>query len=319
VIRFLYYAYHRGVSQAVKVSEPILPPPEQWAGLVPAHDSVTYRFAGDGRLFAGAGYALLLQVAHPVVGAGVKDYSDFRSDPWGRLLRTLDFVTVMVFGGPEAAGEMGRRIRAYHRAIRGRLPDGRPYHALEPAAYAWVHATLGEAIVSGHAQYGRSLRPDQTEQFWAEWRALGRLLGVRDRDLPHSWGGFRDYFADMVESTLEPTASVVDVLETLAKPIGPPVRGLRGSAWPVARAPLSHALRLVTIGLMPAVLRDRLGLRWTTAQQLEFRAVCRALRAATPVMPPSLRNTGPAYLRWRRVAIARGDVAGPERQIRAAA
>jgi uncharacterized protein (DUF2236 family) len=225
----------------------------------------------------------------------------------------------MVFGGPQAAGEMGQRIRGYHKAIRGTLPDGRPYHALEPTAYAWVHATLADGIVKGHAHYGRPMRPDQIEQFWSEWRAVGRLLGVRDRDLPSTWGGYEDYFDEMVHGTLERTVSVDDVLAALTAPADPPVGGLGGAAWPLARAPLAHALRLATVGMLPPVLRQRLGLRWSAARDVEFRAVCRALRAATPLMPPSARNVGPAYLRWRRAAIARGDVAGPERRIHLAA
>src|SRR5436305_3979725 len=115
-----------------------MPPVRQWPALVPAPDSITWQRAGDGRLLMAAGYALLLQVSHPTVGAGVSEHSNFRSDPWGRLLRTLDFTCTMVYGGPEAACEMGGRIRTMHGRIKGTRPDGRRYDALEPGAYAWV-------------------------------------------------------------------------------------------------------------------------------------------------------------------------------------
>src|SRR5437870_6091858 len=131
----------------------VMPPPGEWHALVPRPGSITWRRASDARLLIAAGYALLLQVSHPTVGAGVTEHSQFRRDPWGRLLRTLDYTYTMVYGGPRAAGEMGRRIRAMHTRIRGRTPDRRPYHALEPRAYAWVHATLAEAIVSAHARF----------------------------------------------------------------------------------------------------------------------------------------------------------------------
>src|SRR5260370_13407659 len=125
----------------------ILPPAEEWRHLAPLPDTVTARRGGDARLLVCAGYALLLQVSHPTVGAGVSEHSQFRRDPWGRLLRTLDYTYTMIYGGPRAAGEMGRRIRAFHRQITGVLPDGRRYSALEPGAYAWVHATIAAAIV----------------------------------------------------------------------------------------------------------------------------------------------------------------------------
>ena len=38
-----------------------------------------------------------------------------------------------------------------HKRIKGVRPDGERYHALEPRPYAWVHATLAEAIVRAHS------------------------------------------------------------------------------------------------------------------------------------------------------------------------
>ena len=63
---------------------------------------------------------------------------------------------------------------------------------------------------------------------------------------------------------------------------------------------------LASVGLLPAVLRRRFGVRWTRANELELRAVSSGLRAMTPLMPSWLRNTGPGYLRWREEEIARG-------------
>ena len=82
-------------------TDPVLPPVEEAVALVPPRGSITWRLAGDARLMLGAGYALLLQVSHPVVGAGVSEHSNFREDPWGRLVRTLDYSNTMVYGEPE--------------------------------------------------------------------------------------------------------------------------------------------------------------------------------------------------------------------------
>src|SRR3954453_1866248 len=99
--------------------EPIFPPREQWDELAVGPGSITWERAGDVRSFAAAGTALLLQVAHPTVGAGGSHFSPFASDPWGRLWRTLDFVNVLVFAKPEAAAELGARIRGFHKLIKG--------------------------------------------------------------------------------------------------------------------------------------------------------------------------------------------------------
>ena len=288
------------------MAESVYPSPEEIPALVPGPGTITYDRAGDARGFLSAGYALILQVAHPTVGAGVSEHSDFQSDPWGRLFRTLDFVNVTLYGGPEAAAEMCRRVREMHKKIKGVKPDGTRYHALEPDAYAWVHATLGEAIVSGHRNFGRPMNAVEVREFWVQWRGLGRLLGVRERDLPETWDGFRGYFGEML-GKLEHTQAVDDVLDGLANPTPPPVSGALRAAARVAGIPAAHVSALATVGQLTPELRHRLGIPWSRSKQLQFRALGRASRAVTPVMPKSLRNMGPGYLKWRREAIARGD------------
>lgn len=261
--------------------------------------------AADARLLAGAGYALMLQVSHPVVGAGVAEHSNFRADPWGRLLRTLDFTNSVVYGGPELAWQTGRRVRAMHRQIKGVLPTGEPYHSLEPEAYAWVHATLADSIVRSHALFVGELEPGEVETFWAEWKRVGRLIGVRDTDLPERWSDFANYFERMVRERLEPTESVRDVLETLAKPPPPAIRGIPDAAWRAARMPAARAGRLGTVGLMPPSVRRKLGLGWSRSQELELRAMAAVSRGSASVLPPTVTDFGPRYLEWRAAAAKR--------------
>ena len=94
-------------------------------------DSVSWAVASDIRLYAVMLYPLLLQVAHPTVGAGVRDYSDFEQRPWDRLMRSLDWVTLLVYGGDDAVAA-GRRLRALHKSFRGEREDGRPYLRSSP-------------------------------------------------------------------------------------------------------------------------------------------------------------------------------------------
>lgn len=265
--------------------------------------------ASDVRLMAGAGYALMLQVSHPVVGAGVSEHSNFRADPWGRLLRTLDFTTSVVYGGPELAWQTGRRVREMHKQIKGTLPSGEPYHSLDPEAYAWVHATLADSIVRSHIRFIGPVSDAELAIFWDEWRRVGRLLGVRSRDLPERWDEFPGYFDRMISERLEPTDSVTDVLEALAEPPPPAVRGMSDGLWQALRLPAGRGAKLGTVGLMPRALREKLGLKWSESQRLELRALAAASRRSGAVLPSSLRNFGPSYLRWRHAAIARGEVA----------
>jgi uncharacterized protein (DUF2236 family) len=56
------------------------------------------------------------------------------------------------------------------------------------------------------------------------------------------------------------------------------------------------------------LLRERFGLTWTQRDESQFRRLGAATRALTPVMPKRLRIVGPAQLRMRRRAIARGPL-----------
>src|ERR687887_136609 len=136
-----------------------LPSGEEASALAPRPDSLLWSYMGDARVMYAAGYALVLQVAHPTVAAGVREHSNYATDPWGRLLRTLDYTTTMAYGGPDAARAMGRRIREMHKHINGRKPTGERYFALEPEAFAWVHATLVASIVIGSERFARPMAP----------------------------------------------------------------------------------------------------------------------------------------------------------------
>lgn len=288
------------------MADSVLPPSNEAARYAVTPGSVTWRYAGDARAMTSAGAALLLQVAHPTVAGGVREFSDFKGDPWGRLWRTLDYVNLLVYGGPDVAAATGRTMREMHKRIKGVDPQGRRYHALEPEAYAWVHATLAYGIVESHRRFGRPMDPRTIETFWGEWRDLGRLLGIRERDLPPTWAGFRVYVDGLVEERLEDNDVVRDVLFVLTRAGAPPVPWIGDRTWRVATAPVSRAMGLATVALLPAGLRRKLDLELSSGQRAELAALAAASRATTPVLPRSLREMGPAYLRRRRRAIARG-------------
>jgi uncharacterized protein (DUF2236 family) len=285
----------------------LFPSEEDAAGLLVGPESVAWSFGSDPRLYLGMLYPLLLQVADPVVGAGVRDFSDFDVRPWARLIGTLDYVTLLIYGGRDAAA-MGRRLRAMHKQFRGVREDGKPYYALEPDAYAWVHATLIEAYVAGHANFGRPMTAVERDRFYHEYRGLGRFVGVREADLPEDWGGFRDYFDEFVENRLVRTASVERVLRSVTH--AQPPMPMPDTVWRAIRLPARKALWLGSIGAAGPRLREKLGIPWSGREETQFRRLSAVSRGATPLMPRALRTVGPAQLRMRRQAIARGPL-GP--------
>jgi uncharacterized protein (DUF2236 family) len=170
-----------------------------------------------------------------------------------------------------------------------------------------VHATLLDAYVSGHAYCGRPMTRPQVEQFYREYKGLGRFVGVRERDLPPDWDGFRAYFDDVVANELEHTESVDRVLRAIN---GVSIPRLPDVVVRALRMPARRLLYVCGVGLLPEVLRERCEIRWTRRDAREFRAIGAAARGMTPVMTKGMLVSGPRQLRWRRRAIARGPL-GP--------
>ena len=287
----------------------VLPSPEEYAELAPSPGSPVWSAFNDARTLPTAGSATLLQVAHPTVGHGVHQYSSFTKDPWGRLLRTLDYVHGTIYGGPEMAGTIGARVRNMHKTIKGERSDGTRYSAMEPDAFAWVHATLAQSIFEGRRLFVRPMSDTEKEAFYREWLGVGRLVGVRERDLPDTVAGFEDYFDAVVHEKLEWTPAVPEVLDTIAGTTPPNVPGMRPGLWRVVNAPLAFQLRVATVGMLPANLRDRLGLSFGRRDRAVFDALAAASRASGPLVQGPLREFGLSYVGWRRQALARGDVA----------
>jgi uncharacterized protein (DUF2236 family) len=287
----------------------ILPSPAEYAELAPSPGSPVWRAFNDVRLLHTSGYATLLQVAHPTVGHGVHQYSSFVKDPWGRLLRTLDYVHGTIYGGPQLAGEIGVRVRDMHKTIKGTKGDGSRYSAMEPDAFAWVHATLAHSIFEGYRVFVTPMSAQEKEAFWREWLGVGRLIGVRYRDLPETAAGFEEYFESVIDDELEWTPAIPEVLDTLGGSPPPNVPGMRPGLWRMLRVPMGYQLRVATIGLLPERLRERLELPFSAGERRVFKAMAATSRAAGPAIRGPLAQFGPNYVRWRREALARGDVA----------
>jgi uncharacterized protein (DUF2236 family) len=284
----------------------VFPTDEELDGLILGPDSVAWRVTSDLRLNVAMLYPLLLQVAHPTVDAGVTDYSDFEHRPWDRLLRTMDYVSLLVYGGREAIAA-GRRLRDLHKGFKGTKADGTRYSALEPAAYAWVHATLIAPYIHASAHFGSPMNDEDRRRFYSEYRGLGRLIGVRERDLPETWPAFCAYFRRTARATLEPTPSLHRVLSTVHR-VGAPPTPITGRLWPVIRLPARRVVWLGSVGLLEPAVRRRLDIGWNPLDEAQFRALGAITKGLGPLMPASLKMTGPGHLRWRSAEIESGPL-----------
>lgn len=142
--------------------------------------AVARRVHGDiMTMMVGGVTALLLQMLHPAVLAGVWDHSDFRNDMPGRLRRTARFIALTTFGGRTEAEAAIARVCRIHERVRGVLPDGTPYAANDPALLAWVHVTAVLSFLTAWVRYAeRSMRTSDQDRYIAEMAIVATALGA---------------------------------------------------------------------------------------------------------------------------------------------
>jgi uncharacterized protein (DUF2236 family) len=118
-----------------------------------------------------------------------------------------------------------------------------------------VHAALVHTSLQIHERRVRRLTIAEQRGYYEEQRRLVEVLGVPRERLPDTLAGFDEYLNDMLESErIAVTAALRDVVDATLRP-----------DLPFVARPLTEALRVVTVGLLPQRLREELGLSWGPA------------------------------------------------------
>ena len=239
-----------------------------------AADSVTRRINREQALLVGGGCALLLQVAHPLVAAGVADHSDFRRDPFKRLQGTLDAMMTVVYGTEEHARQMAAILERVHSRVVG--PG---YSAYDPELLWWVYATLIDTALRIHRRFLRPLSDDEAREFYADSLVVAEMLGVPRSVPPTTLVGFNAYIRYMVG-----TLTVSDTARELGHAV------LHPAALPRFTEPALELVRQVTAGLTPRPLREQYGLGWDAPRKAALLAVGAASRSVLSRVPTPLRR-----------------------------
>jgi uncharacterized protein (DUF2236 family) len=144
--------------------------------------SVVWRVHGDvTTMMVGGVTALLLQMLHPAVLAGVWDHSTFRGDMLGRLRRTARFIAVTTYGSAAEAQEMIDKVRDVHTRVKGVLPDGTPYAADDPHLLAWVHVTEAVSFLDAWIRYAEpNMSMADQDSYFADFARIAEALGTVD-------------------------------------------------------------------------------------------------------------------------------------------
>lgn len=161
-------------------------------------DSVTWQVHGDPSMALAGLRALLLQAVHPLAMAGVAQHSDFRTDPWGRLFRTAEYVGVTTYGTTAEATRAGAKVRGIHGKLAGIEPEsGHAYRVNDPDLLRWVHCCEAESFLSTAVRCGLRLSGDEQDRYYAEQTRQAALVGLDPGWVPADRAAMADYFGDM--------------------------------------------------------------------------------------------------------------------------
>ncbi|MGO4258520.1 oxygenase MpaB family protein [Marmoricola sp. RAF53] len=270
------------------------------AGLPLGPDSLTWQLFADHRMALLGPRAAVLQNMLPALGQGVEDHSVWFAETLARLRRSIPPIFNTVYGADGVAA--GHEVRDFHRHIKGTLPSGERYSALNPDTYYWAHATFVEHLVVATETFIRPLSPAEKDQIIGEHRTWFERYGVSARQVPGTWAEFDAYWQHALDERLvaHRTARYGVGYATKGWPRPKQVHPL---VWSVVSRPLDAVSSFVTVGGMPERGRELLGLPWDEARERRyqrFAAVCRALDPAYAKLPGRLRMHPIALRAFRR-------------------
>jgi len=251
-------------------------------------ESVTWRVHADPSMALAGLRALFLQAVHPLAMAGVAEHSDFRTDPWGRLFRTADYVGVTTYGTTEQARRAGARVRGIHRKLGGIEPEsGQAYRVDDPELLRWVHCVEVESFLTTAVRCGLRLTRSERDAYYAEQTVGSALAGLNPADVPGSVDEMAAYFRRM-----QPQLRVTAEARRAATFVLWPPMPARVQLGTPAR-PAWIALASAAFALLPRWARRLYRLPGLPTTDVAATAAGLAFRSGLLIVPDRLRH-GPA-------------------------
>lgn len=249
--------------------------------------SVTWKIGREAAILLGGSRAVLMQLAHPLVAAGVGEHSSYMSDPFGRTWHTFLLGQMLTFGSSATTRRAVRTINRLHTHVHGTLPaaagvhgSGTHYFARDPALLLWVHATLVDTILLMYPLLIGPLTSAEEERYYQESKAVVRLLGLSAADMPKTVKDLRRYVDDMLQSNC--LAATPQARQLAQMVLFPPTS--------LAFRPLLYLNLQLTSALLPASIRELYGLEWGKWQQRAFDLSTLGVRSVLPHLPMYLRE-----------------------------
>jgi uncharacterized protein (DUF2236 family) len=245
-------------------------------------------------LLAGAGCAILLQLARPEVGYGVARHSDFVRNPLARLHGTLTYVYAVTAGTADDRAAAARFVSRMHAPVHAPAAGDAPaYDARDPDLQLWVAATLYDTATRVYARALGDPPEAAADDLYLRYAVLGTALDVP----PELWPRDRTAFAAYWRGSLA-KLQVDDTIRAQADALW---RAEAAPRWVRALMPLN---RFVTAGLLPPRVREMYGMEWHADRQRRFDRLWSIVAVVYPRLPARLRTAPKRYYLRRLRAFA---------------
>jgi uncharacterized protein (DUF2236 family) len=238
--------------------------------------------------------ALMLELAHPLIAAGVAEHSNYQGDPFGRLMRTMRTMSRLMFTDSGPAHDALRHFNGCHAKVEGALTEtvgpleaGTPYAARDPHLKLWVLATLYDSCLLVYDTLVAPLTLEDKRAYYQDGLILGHLLGIPFSVLPPTYDDFDAYVQGMIHS------------DTLT--VGDQARAIADALWAAPLfGPVAKAASYVGLGLLPTHLREQFGFPWVQADVDRLAWIARTTQRLNPWVPGWVTTNPEALLaEWR--------------------
>lgn len=247
--------------------------------------SITWKINREMIVVAGWGRAILLQLAHPSVAAGIHNHSTFRGSlraSFRRLHSTIGAMLSITFGDTEQMIATAAGINAIHDRVRGRVSEGagQTYSAHDPDLQRWVHATVLESTLLTYERLVGPLSHRERSRYCTEAAIMEPLLGMPAGCLPRDSAQLDTYVCGMLSGD---QLVVTDTSRALARALLYPPKWYL--LWPGFRA-----MQVLTIGSLPPAIREAYGFEWGPREERALARWTTMLRTASRLLPPAARE-----------------------------
>ena len=261
-------------------------------------ESMTWKMYREPFILLGSSRALLLQIAHPAIADGVKNYSDFQNNMAGRAHRTFTSMIRIWFGDKTTAINSAKRLYNIHSMIRGtaawEIEDEtiyRPYCAADSDLLFWVLATMIDTTILVTEKIRGKLPEEAKNTFFEESKITAQLMGIPLEDYPTDLDAFyRRYHAVLNGESLNVGKTGALISKAIFK----------------IPYPIRKFLQLIAGGFLPSKIAGQFDLQLNLFSQRVFNFIISISKVSYQFTPPFLKYASAYHQANYRIAKAKG-------------